>query len=105
MYECRTSLCRNISTNMVMCFVAIDLFYGFRLVDPLQLCELQLYISRACLSLDFDSGALGGKEAMWRNICNATGLTLSLFVCLLVKNLSIYTFIRICICVYMYVCI
>ena len=55
MYECRTSLCPNISTNMVMCFVAIDLFYGVWLVDPLQLCELQLYILRACQSLGFDA--------------------------------------------------
>ena len=33
MCECRTSLCPNFSTNMVMCLVAIDLFYGFWLVD------------------------------------------------------------------------
>ena len=44
---------------------------------------------------------------MWRKICNTTGLMLSLFVCLLVNDLSIYKCIciRVCVCVYMRVSI
>ena len=42
---------------------------------------------------------------MWRNTCNTTGLMLPLFVCLLVKNLSIYTFTCIHVCVCVHACI